>query len=253
MRAVSSVALVVGGGSGLGAAAARRLSRDGWQTVIADLAEGRARSVAASVAGAHAVAVDVTADASVGEAVEAAAALGELRAVVCSAGIGWAERLVGKRGLHEQSSWDRVIAINLSGSFAVLRHSARAMAENSPDADGSRGVCVLTSSIAAQDGQAGSIAYASAKAGVAGMVLPAARDLARLGVRVNAVLPGTFETPLLAGLPENARRVLAESVPFPSRLGRPEEYASLVAEIVANSMINGALIRIDGALRMPHV
>ena len=144
-------------------------------------------------------------------------------------------------------------AVNLAGTFAVLRHAARAMAANAPDADGGRGVCVLTSSVAAQDGQAGSVAYAAAKAGVAGMVLPAARDLARIGVRVNAILPGTFETPLLAGLPEKAQRVLAETVPFPQRLGRPDEYASLVAEVVGNPMINGALLRIDGALRMPHL
>jgi NAD(P)-dependent dehydrogenase (short-subunit alcohol dehydrogenase family) len=247
------VALVVGAGAGLGAAAARRLHDDGWTTIAADIDGARAAAVAAPLAHGHAVPVDVTSDDSVAAAVDNAAGLGELRVIVSCAGIGWAERLHGKYGVHARDSWDRVLAVNLSGSFSVLRHAARVMAGNAADEDGGRGVCVLTSSVAAEDGQAGSVAYAASKAGVAGMVLPAARDLARIGVRVNALLPGTFDTSLLAGLPEGARRALAETVPFPSRLGRPEEYASLVSEIVRNAMINGALIRIDGALRMPHL
>jgi NAD(P)-dependent dehydrogenase (short-subunit alcohol dehydrogenase family) len=245
-------ALVIGGASGLGAASARALSASGRAVTVADRDTEAAQRLAEQLGpSARAVAVDVTEDAEVGAAFDAAAAEAPLEAVVCSAGIGWAERLAGRDGVHEAESFARVVGVNLIGSFHVLRHAARVLSAQTPAADGQRGVVVLTGSIAAQDGQAGQIAYAASKAGVAGMSLPAARDLAPHGVRVCTIEPGTFETPLLAGLPAPARAQLAESVPWPPRLGHPEEYASLVLEIVRNRMLNGAVLRLDGALRMP--
>jgi NAD(P)-dependent dehydrogenase (short-subunit alcohol dehydrogenase family) len=169
---------------------------------------------------------------------------------VCCAGIGWAERTTGRRGPHSLEAFQTVVAVNLVGTFNVLRHAATAMAANEPDGGGERGLCVNTASIAAFEGQIGQIAYAASKGGVAAMTLPAARDLAALGVRVCAVAPGVFATPMLRGLPEEAQASLAQAIPFPPRLGRPEEYAELVAHLVANPMLNGEVIRLDGALRM---
>jgi 3-hydroxyacyl-CoA dehydrogenase / 3-hydroxy-2-methylbutyryl-CoA dehydrogenase len=250
--ATAGGAVVVGGASGLGAATAAALHASGRPTTIVDRDLDAARRLADVLgAHAHAVAADVTRDDEVGRALDAAAERGPLEVVVCSAGIGWAERLVGRRGVHDPAAFARVIGVNLLGSFHVLRHAGRVLAAEQPAADGQRGVCVLTASIAAEDGQGGQVAYAASKAGVAGMTLPAARDLAAAGVRVCTVAPGTFETPLLAGLPEAARAQLAQSVPWPPRLGAPEEYASLVLEIVRNRMLNGAVLRLDGALRMP--
>lgn len=233
---------MVGGASGLGAAVAHRLGADGRQVVVADLRADGADG---------ALTVDVADDASVAAALDAAAARVPLRAVVCTAGIGWAERLLGRGGAHDAASFARVVGVNLLGTFHVLRHAARVLAANQPGPDGERGVCVLTASIAAEDGQVGQAAYAASKGGVAALALPAARDLARSGIRVCAIAPGTFETPLLAGLPAPAREALERDVPFPSRLGRPEEFASLVAEILDNRMLNGAVLRLDGGLRMP--
>jgi NAD(P)-dependent dehydrogenase (short-subunit alcohol dehydrogenase family) len=254
METEHPVALVVGGASGLGRAAACRLHDDGFVVVVADLDLDGATRLREQL-GERLVArrADITDDEQVAAAAVEAASLGALRVLVCSAGLGWAERLLGDRGPHAAGSFERTIAINLTGTFAALRHAAAAMAENPPDADGGRGVCVLTSSVAAEDGQAGQVAYAASKGGVSGMVLPAARDLARHGIRVCAIAPGTFETPLLAALPERARAALSEQVPFPRRLGHPDEYASLVAEIVTNPMLNGAVLRLDGGLRMPHL
>lgn len=195
---------------------------------------------------------DVTRDEEIGAAFDAAAAVAPLRVVVCCAGIGWAERLAGRHGTHTVEGFARVIAVNLQGTFHVVRHTARVLGANEPDADGQRGVCVLTTSIAAQDGQAGQVAYAASKAGVAGLTLPAARDLAPLGVHVCSIAPGTFETPLLAGLPQRAREQLERQVPWPPRLGRPDEFASLVLEVMRNGMLNGAVLRLDGGLRMPY-
>ena len=181
----------------------------------------------------------------------AASADGGLRISVCCAGIGWAERVAHKGGPHNLEYFSNVVKVNLIGSFNVLRLAAAAMSGNEPDAEGERGVCVNTASIAAYDGQIGQIAYAASKGGIVGMTLPAARDMASRGVRVMTIAPGLFDTPLLAALPEEARTALGAGIPFPSRLGRPEEYARMVLEIVANPMLNGETIRLDGALRMP--
>ena len=197
------------------------------------------------------VAADVTDPDAVGAAVEQAAATeGGLRISVCCAGIGWAERLARSRGPHELEYFANVVKVNLIGTFNVLRLAAAAMIANEPDAGGERGVCVNTASIAAFDGQIGQVAYSASKGGIVGMTLPAARDVASKGVRVMTIAPGLFDTPLLAALPEAARESLGAGIPFPSRLGRPEEYAHLVGQIVANPMLNGETIRLDGAIRM---
>ncbi|HEV7769857.1 MAG TPA: SDR family NAD(P)-dependent oxidoreductase [Solirubrobacterales bacterium] len=244
-------ALVAGGASGLGEATARMLVEAGAQVVIADLNAEKGEALAAEL-GASFVAADVTDAEAIGAAVEQAAAVdGGLRISVCCAGIGWAERVAHKNGPHNLELFTKVIEVNLIGSFNVLRLAAAAMSENEPDEEGERGLCVNTASIAAYDGQIGQIAYAASKGGIVGMTLPAARDMASRGVRVVTVAPGLFDTPLLAGLPEPAREALGAGIPFPSRLGRPEEYARLVSQIVANPMLNGETIRLDGALRMP--
>jgi NAD(P)-dependent dehydrogenase (short-subunit alcohol dehydrogenase family) len=185
-------------------------------------------------------------------AVDAAAdASGGLRISVCCAGIGWAQRTVSKDGPHDLEIFSNVIKVNLIGTFNVLRLGAAAMVGNDPDDGGERGVCVHTASIAAFDGQIGQVAYAASKGGIVGLTLPAARDLAGRGVRVMTIAPGLFDTPLLAALPEESRQALGAGIPFPSRLGDPAEYAELVTAIVANPMLNGETIRLDGALRMP--
>ncbi|HEV7616320.1 MAG TPA: SDR family NAD(P)-dependent oxidoreductase [Solirubrobacterales bacterium] len=251
MEAKGAGALVAGGASGLGAATARALAAAGAEVVIADLNAEKGEALAAEIGGGF-VAADVTDAEAVGTAVErAAGADGGLRVSVCCAGIGWAERVAHKGGPHNLEYFANVVKVNLIGSFNVLRLAAAAMSENEPDAEGERGVCVNTASIAAYDGQIGQIAYAASKGGIVGMTLPAARDMASRGVRVMTLAPGLFDTPLLAALPEEARTALGAGIPFPSRLGRPEEYARMVLEIVANPMLNGETIRLDGALRMP--
>jgi NAD(P)-dependent dehydrogenase (short-subunit alcohol dehydrogenase family) len=247
MRIEGAGALVAGGASGLGAATARRLSAGGARVVIADLDAERGEALASEI-GARFVACDVTD----GDQVEAAvAAAGELRISVSCAGIGHAEKVAGKRGPHAAEPFARVIGVNLVGTFNVLRFAATAMLGNEPDDGGECGVIINTASIAAYDGQIGQIAYSASKGGVVGMTLPAARDLASARVRVCTVAPGLFDTPLLAGLPEEAREALGAQVPHPSRLGTPDEYAALAAHIVENPMLNGEVIRLDGALRMP--
>jgi 3-hydroxyacyl-CoA dehydrogenase / 3-hydroxy-2-methylbutyryl-CoA dehydrogenase len=244
-------ALVAGGASGLGAATSRALAEAGARVVIADLNADKGEALAAEI-GAEFLAADVTdADAVAAAVARAAAAEGGLRVSVCCAGIGWAERVAHKGGPHNLEYFSNVVKLNLIGSFNVLRLAADAMSANEPDAEGERGVCVNTASIAAYDGQIGQIAYAASKGGIVGMTLPAARDMASRGVRVMTLAPGLFDTPLLAALPEEARTALGAGIPFPSRLGRPEEYARMVLEIVANPMLNGETIRLDGALRMP--
>ena len=247
-------ALVAGGASGLGEATARALAEAGASVVIADLNAGKGEALAAELgAGASFVEADVTDERAVAAAVERATEAGEdgLRVSVCCAGIGWAERVAHKAGPHNLELFSNVVKVNLIGTFNVLRLAAAAMSENDPDEEGERGVCVNTASIAAFDGQIGQIAYAASKGGIVGMTLPAARDMASRGVRVVTVAPGLFDTPLLAALPDEARESLGAGIPFPSRLGRPEEYAQLVEQIVANPMLNGETIRLDGALRMP--
>jgi NAD(P)-dependent dehydrogenase (short-subunit alcohol dehydrogenase family) len=184
-------------------------------------------------------------------AVKAAAeADGRLRVSVCCAGIGWAQRTSGKQGPHDLEIFHNVIKVNLIGTFNVLRLACTAMNENEPDADGERGVCINTASIAAFDGQIGQVAYSASKGGIVGLTLPAARDMSSRGVRVNTIAPGLFDTPLLAALPQEARDALGATIPFPSRLGMPEEYAALAIHIAENTMMNGETIRLDGALRM---
>jgi NAD(P)-dependent dehydrogenase (short-subunit alcohol dehydrogenase family) len=243
-------ALVVGGASGLGEATARALHARGAQVVVADVNEEKGSALASEL-GARFVKADVTVEAEVEAAVAAAAeAPGGLRMSMHCAGIGWAERVAHKRGPHGLQPFETVIRVNLIGTFNALRFAAAAMSQNEPLAEGERGVCVNTASIAAYDGQIGQIAYSASKGGVVGMTLPAARDLSGVGIRVNTIAPGLFDTPLLAALPEEARTALGETIPFPKRLGRPEEYAHLACHVVENTMLNGETIRLDGALRM---
>ena len=243
--------LVTGGGSGLGAATAGMVVEHGGSVVLADVDRERGEGVAAELGErARFVATDVTDEASVRGAVAAAAEGGGLRAVVGCAGIAPAERVLGRQGPHSLERFAKVVQVNLIGTFNVTRLAAEAMAANDPGPDGERGVIVNTASVAAFDGQIGQAAYSASKAGVAGMTLPIARELARLGIRVMAVAPGIFDTPMLAALPDQVRESLGAQVPFPSRLGRPEEYAALVRHILENPMLNGETIRLDGAIRM---
>jgi NAD(P)-dependent dehydrogenase (short-subunit alcohol dehydrogenase family) len=246
-------ALVAGGASGLGAATSRLLHERGATVVIADVNADKGEALAAELGErASFVAANVMEPEPVQAAVDAAAATeGGLRISVCCAGIGWAQRTAGKRGAHDLEIFHNVIKVNLIGTFNVLRLAAAVMVNNEPDAGGERGVCVNTASIAAFDGQIGQVAYSASKGGIVGLTLPAARDLAGRGVRVNTVAPGTFDTPLLAALPQEARDELGAAIPFPSRLGEPPEFAALVGHIVENAMLNGETIRLDGALRMP--
>jgi 3-hydroxyacyl-CoA dehydrogenase / 3-hydroxy-2-methylbutyryl-CoA dehydrogenase len=246
--------LVAGGASGLGEATARTLVQGGASVAIADLNAEKGEALADELGPtASFIEADVTDEAAVSAAVERAAEMGGngLRVSVCCAGIGWAERVAHKAGPHNLEPFSNVVKVNLIGTFNVLRLAATAMSENEPDAQGERGVCVNTASIAAFDGQIGQIAYSASKGGIVGMTLPAARDMASRGVRVVTIAPGLFDTPLLAALPEEAREALGAGIPFPSRLGRPAEYAQLVAQVIANPMLNGETIRLDGALRMP--
>ena len=244
-------ALVAGGASGLGAATARELTARGARVAVVDRDGERAQALASELEGAVAHEADVTDEAAVEAAVSGAAeALGGLRMVVSCAGIGWAERTVGKQGPAQLQPFETVVRVNLIGTFNVLRLGAAAIADGEPGQDGERGVVVMTASIAAFDGQIGQTAYAASKGGVVGLTLPAARDLARVGIRVCTIAPGLFDTPLLAGLPEEARQALGAQIPFPSRLGVPEEYARLACHIAENPMLNGETIRLDGALRM---
>jgi 3-hydroxyacyl-CoA dehydrogenase / 3-hydroxy-2-methylbutyryl-CoA dehydrogenase len=253
MEITGKSALVVGGASGLGRATARRLHDGGASLVIADLNADKGEALVAELGErASFVEANVTDAEQVQAAVDAAAAADPgLRISVCCAGIGWAQRTVSKQGPHDLEIFSNVVQVNLIGTFNALRLAATAMADNEPDAEGERGVCVNTASIAAFDGQIGQVAYSASKGGIVGLTLPAARDLAGRGVRVVTIAPGLFDTPLLAALPQEQRDALGAGIPFPSRLGRPDEYASLVTEIVANPMLNGETIRLDGALRMP--
>jgi NAD(P)-dependent dehydrogenase (short-subunit alcohol dehydrogenase family) len=246
-------AIVAGGASGLGAATARALAERGARVAIADLNEEAAQELAEELGGpACAFKADVTDESEVEAAVAGAVdAFGELRVAVSCAGIGWAERTVGKHGPAKLEYFQKVVQVNLIGTYNVLRLAAAAMAANEPDDGGERGVVVMTASIAAYDGQIGQTAYSASKGGIVGLTLPAARDLARQGIRVNTIAPGTFDTPLLAGLPEEAREELGKQIPFPSRLGQPAEFGALACHIAQNPMLNGETIRLDGALRMP--
>jgi len=244
-----ATALVAGGASGLGAATARALAERGATVVIADLDGDKAEALASDLGnGAAGVKADVTDENEVRAAVERASGL---RLAVSCAGIGWAEKVVGREGAANLRPFETVVRVNLIGTYNVLRLSAAAMAGNEPGDDGERGAVVMTASIAAFDGQMGQTAYSASKGGIVGLTLPAARDLARNGIRVCTIAPGTFDTPLLAALPQDARDALGAQIPFPSRLGQPEEFAALACHIAENPMLNGETIRLDGALRMP--
>ncbi len=252
MQIKDRVFLVTGASSGLGAATARMFVDAGAKVVLGDInAEAGAKQADALGEAARFVATDITREDDVQRLVDTAkSAFGSLNGVVNCAGMVIGERILGKQGPHRLESFARVINVNLIGTFNVLRIAAAAMAEGEADVEGERGVVVNTASVAAFDGQIGQAAYAASKGGVAALTLPAARELARLGVRVVTVAPGIFETPMMAGMTPEVQAALGASVPFPPRLGRPSEYAALVRHIVENTMINGEVIRLDGALRM---
>jgi len=252
MQIKNSVFLITGGASGLGAATARMAVEGGGKVVLADMQAEAGDGLAQSLgAGARFVRTDVTAEADAKAAVELAlSAFGGVHVLVNCAGIAIAEKTLGKDGPHRLASFSRVIGVNLIGTFNMIRMTADAMAKAGPNAAGERGVIVNTASVAAFDGQIGQAAYSASKGGVVGMTLPIARDLARSGIRVCTIAPGIFETPMLMGLPKEAQDSLGKMVPFPPRLGRPAEYAQLVRSIVENEMLNGEVIRLDGAIRM---
>ncbi len=251
MKLAGSTFLISGGSSGLGAACARRFVAAGGRVVIGDVNETAGEALASELGeAARFVKMDVTNEAEVETAVATAATFGGLNGVVNCAGVVIGEKVIGRRGIHSLDSFSKVIHINLIGTFNVIRLAAAAMAEAEANEEGERGVIVNTASVAAFDGQMGQAAYAASKGGIVGMTLPISRDLARSGIRVVTIAPGIFDTPMLAGLPEKARKSLGLQVPFPSRLGRPDEYAALAQHIVENVMLNGEVIRLDGAIRM---
>jgi NAD(P)-dependent dehydrogenase (short-subunit alcohol dehydrogenase family) len=250
MEIKDAVALVTGGASGLGLAAARRLAAAGARVVVVDLPDGDGEKVAAELGERAAfAAADVTDEAAVTAALDTADRLGPVRVLVSCAGVGTAGKVLGREGVLPLPAFERVLRVNLIGTFNVLRLAAERIARTEPVGE-ERGVIVCTSSVAAFDGQIGQAAYSASKAGVAGMTLPIARELASSWIRVVSVAPGLFDTRMLAALPQEARDSLGRQVPHPSRLGRPEEFASLVEHIVANPMLNGETIRLDGAIRM---
>lgn len=250
MKVTKRAIIVTGGGSGLGEATSRMIAAAGGIPVILDLHEEKGRTLAEELNGAFYKA-DVTDEAAVQVAIDGAVErYGGIYGAVNCAGVGDIGRVVGKSGAFPLHIFQKVININLIGSFNVIRLAAEAMAKNEPNEDGERGVIVNTASVAAYDGQIGQAAYSASKGGIVGMTLPIARDLASFGIRVMTIAPGTFDTPLLASLPEAARESLGKQVPFPSRLGQPAEYAQLVLSIFENAMLNGEVIRLDGAIRM---
>jgi len=244
--------LISGGASGLGGATAEMIVNAGGRVAILDISESAGRAHADRLGSAAVfVRADVTSADEVQHAVDATVAqLGTIHGTVCAAGIGVAERVLGKEGVQPLDHFTRVVHINLVGTFNVIRLAAAAMATNAPSPGGERGVIVATASVAAFDGQIGQAAYSASKGGIVAMTLPLAREFARVGIRVMTIAPGTFDTPLLAGLPEAARESLAQQVPFPPRLGRPAEFAALARHVFENEMLNGEVIRLDGAIRM---
>ncbi len=249
MEIQGKVFIVTGGASGLGEGAARMLAAAGGTVVIADMQDEKGQAVAQAIGGAF-VHCDVTSEADGQAVIAKATALGKLMGLVNCAGIAPAEKIVGKNGAHSLANFSKTITINLIGSFNMLRLAAEAMCKNDPEATGERGVLISTASVAAYDGQIGQAAYAASKGGVVGMTLPIARDLARNGIRNMTIAPGIFGTPMLFGMPQEVQDALAAGVPFPSRLGRPEDFAKLVRHIFENDMLNGEVIRLDGAIRL---
>ncbi|MDD5247826.1 MAG: SDR family NAD(P)-dependent oxidoreductase [Rhodocyclaceae bacterium] len=252
MQIKDSVFIVTGGASGLGAGTARLLAANGAKVVVADVNQAGGEALAAELGGAARFALTNVADEASAQAAVALAlsAFGGLHGLVNCAGIAIGEKTVGKEGPHALATFKRVIDINLIGTFNMIRLAADAMAKAAPNAAGERGVIVNTASVAAYDGQMGQAAYAASKGGIVGMTLPIARDLSRSGIRVMTIAPGIFETPMLLGMPPEVQEALGKMVPFPSRLGKPAEYAALVKHIVENVMLNGEVIRLDGAIRM---
>ncbi len=252
MQIKDNVFIVTGGASGLGGASARRLVSLGGKVVIADLKEADGQALVAELGNSNAAFVkcDVSSEADGQAVVVAAQQLGTLRGLLNCAGIATGEKTVGKEGPHRLDAFERVLKINLLGTFNMIRLAAHAMSLSEPTADGERGVIINTASVAAFDGQIGQAAYSASKGGVVGMTLPIARDLARSGIRVCTIAPGIFETPMLMGMAEEVRQSLGMQVPFPPRLGKPAEYAMLAQQIIENVMLNGETIRLDGAIRM---
>ena len=249
MDIAGKVFIVTGGASGLGEGTARMLAREGAKVVIADLQVERGEALAKELGGAF-VKADVSQEADGQAVVAKAVALGKLMGLVNCAGIAPAVKIVGKDGAHPLATFAKVINVNLIGTFNMIRLAAEAMCKNEPEATGERGVLISTASVAAYDGQIGQAAYSASKGGVVGMTLPIARDLARNGIRNMTIAPGIFGTPMLFGMPKEVQDALAANVPFPSRLGRPEDYAKLAHQIITNDMLNGEVIRLDGAIRL---
>ncbi len=249
MDIAGKVFIVTGGASGLGEGTARMLAANGAQVLVADMQDGKGEAVARDIGGAF-VHCDVTQEADGQAVVARAVALGTLAGLVNCAGIAPAEKTVGKNGAHALAVFSKAVTVNLIGSFNMIRLAAEAMARNAPLPTGERGVLISTASVAAYDGQIGQAAYAASKGGIVGMTLPIARDLARNGIRNMTIAPGIFGTPMLFGMPQEVQDALAAGVPFPSRLGTPEDYAKLVKHIVENDMLNGEVIRLDGAIRL---
>ena len=250
MNIAGKVFIVTGGASGLGEGTVRMLAANGGHVVIADMQADKGAAVAAETGGRF-VRCDVSNEADAQAVVAAAAAWGPLRGLVNCAGIAPAEKTVGKNGAHNLALYTKTIMVNLVGTFNMIRLAAEAMVQNEPEATGERGVLISTASVAAYDGQIGQAAYAASKGGVVGMTLPIARDLARSGIRNMTIAPGIFGTPMLFGMPQTVQDALAASVPFPSRLGTPQDYARLARHIIENDMLNGEVIRLDGAIRLP--
>lgn len=250
MHIQDKVFMVSGAASGLGAATARMLAQAGARLMLVDLNADGLRAQATEL-GAECAVADITqADAAQAAVTQALQRFGELHGLVNCAGVVAGEKILGKQGAHSLENFSRIININLIGTFNLLRLAAEAIAESAPNAEGERGVIINTASVAAFDGQVGQAAYAASKGAVASMTLPAARELARYGIRVMTIAPGIFETPMMAGMTDEVRAALSADVPFPPRLGKPDEYAALVRHIIENSMLNGEVIRLDGALRM---
>ena len=249
MEIQGKVFIVTGGASGLGEGSARMLASNGAQVVIADMQTDKGQAVAQEI-GVSFVTCDVSNEADGQAVIQRAVSLGKLAGLVNCAGIAPAEKTVGKSGAHNLALFQKVLQINLIGSFNMIRLAAEAMSHNTPEPTGERGVLISTASVAAYDGQIGQAAYAASKGGVVGMTLPIARDLARIGIRNMTIAPGIFGTPMLFGMPQEVQDALAAGVPFPSRLGTPQDYAKLVKHIIENDMLNGEVIRLDGAIRL---
>jgi NAD(P)-dependent dehydrogenase (short-subunit alcohol dehydrogenase family) len=249
MEIKGKVFIVTGGASGLGEGTARMLAGEGAKVVVADLQADRGAAVASELGGRF-VRCDVSQESDAQAVIAAAVGAGKLMGLVNCAGIGPAARTVGREGAHPLALFAKVVTVNLIGSFNMIRLAAEAMGKNEPESTGERGVLISTASVAAYDGQIGQAAYSASKGGIVGMTLPIARDLAKVGIRNMTIAPGIFGTPMLFTMPDEVQQALAASVPFPSRLGTPADYAKLVHQIITNEMLNGEVIRLDGAIRM---